>query len=139
MGNKYITKTKLSIEEFREKFTKANIEIELMDHKLRGKHKFYVKGEDGKTYGLKTTSLRYKLFYNNIRCVTCGIEGKYFLIQKSRYDKHETYHANLYGINIHGDEVMLTKDHIIRKKEGGKDIIENMQTMCWVCNCIIKN
>ena len=28
----------------------------------------------------------------------------------------------------------MTKDHIIPKSKGGKDILDNFQTMCFECN-----
>ena len=48
------------------------------------------------------------------------------------------FHLNLYGIN-NGEEVMMTKDHIVPKSKGGSNGLKNMQTMCTVCNEIKGN
>lgn len=82
---------------------------------------------------IKVTSLRlYTFKEKGIKCVTCGIEGQYFVKEKTINDK--SYHFNLYGINEDGEEVLITKDHIIPSSQGGKDRLENMQTMCKICN-----
>jgi 5-methylcytosine-specific restriction endonuclease McrA len=47
---------------------------------------------------------------------------------------HDRYHFNLYGYNERGEEIMLTKDHIIPKSKEGKNDIDNYQTMCCKCN-----
>lgn len=44
------------------------------------------------------------------------------------------YHFNLYAIDKDGNEVLMTKDHILAKARGGKDRISNYQTCCKVCN-----
>ena len=41
---------------------------------------------------------------------------------------------NLYAIDENGKEVLMTKDHILPKSKGGKDEIDNYQTMCIRCN-----
>jgi len=41
---------------------------------------------------------------------------------------------NLYAINAAGEEVLMTKDHILPRVLGGKDHIDNYQPMCQVCN-----
>lgn len=82
---------------------------------------------------IKGNSQRYQLFFTKgTKCVCCGIEGKYFAKEKRIKDK--SYHLNLYGIDDNGQEVLITKDHIIPKSKGGKDELENYQTMCIRCN-----
>ena len=82
---------------------------------------------------IKGNSQRYQLFFTKgTKCVCCGIEGKYFAKEKRIKDK--SYHLNLYGIDNSGKEVLITKDHIIPKSKGGKDELENYQTMCVRCN-----
>lgn len=138
----YITITKVTLEEFQRAYGPA-----LHDYtnntkpKFRSKHRFEVVGEDGNTYKLKTGSFRYKLFYrdlDNLKCITCGLEGAYFLIQKDKYQVTDTYHANLYAVED-DQEIIMTKDHIKRTSEGGLNVLENMQIMCWYCNCVDKH
>ena len=82
---------------------------------------------------IKTTSQRYQLFFTKgMRCVNCGIEGRFFAKEKTLNDQR--YHLNLYAVNAIGQEVLMTKDHIIPKSKGGKNKLENYQTMCMVCN-----
>ena len=78
-------------------------------------------------------SMRYKNFkFHGIKCVKCGLEGKYFVKEKSK--NNEPYHFNLYAINEQGHEILMTKDHIIPKAQGGKNRLSNYQTMCVKCN-----
>jgi hypothetical protein len=82
---------------------------------------------------IKMHSERLKTFkIKGCNCIKCGIKGAYF--HKERGHKDELYHLNLYGINEKGEEVLMTKDHIIPKSKGGKDYIDNYQTMCCCCN-----
>lgn len=82
---------------------------------------------------MKMESQRYRLFKRDgCKCVICGIEGTFF--RKERHKHDITYHFNLYGIDNNGDEVLMTKDHIIAKKNGGKDYMSNYQVMCVDCN-----
>jgi len=81
---------------------------------------------------VKMTSGRLKIFKKSIRCVKCGIEGKYFAVEKHRKDKG--YHLNLYALDKDGHEILMTKDHIIPVSKGGKNHILNYQTMCCICN-----
>lgn len=82
---------------------------------------------------IKANSQRYQTFFTKgTKCVCCGIEGKYFA--KERGDKAISYHLNLYAINDAGEEVLMTKDHIIPKSKGGKNDISNYQPMCVICN-----
>ena len=80
-------------------------------------------------YKVYTKSLRYATFYQKgCKCARCGIEGTYFQLDSG--DQPERRHFNLYA----ADGTLITKDHIVPKKHGGKDTVDNMQTMCVICN-----
>jgi len=87
---------------------------------------------------VKVTSQRYEVFKNSIKCVKCGIEGKFLAIEKAN-DDIKKYHINMYGIDENGNEVLMTKDHIIPKSKGGTNSQDNYQTMCSRCNSIKGN
>jgi 5-methylcytosine-specific restriction endonuclease McrA len=89
-------------------------------------------------YTFKTNSQRYFVFNNSTECCCCGIKGKYFALEKSDI-KHVIWHFNLYGIDDNGYEVLMTKDHIVPKSKGGRDILDNYRTMCSDCNNTRKN
>lgn len=78
-------------------------------------------------------SQRYELFkVKGVECVCCGVVGSFFA--KERLGGMKKYHFNLYAIDGEGDEVLMTKDHIIRKSDGGIDHLTNYQPMCMPCN-----
>jgi 5-methylcytosine-specific restriction endonuclease McrA len=79
-------------------------------------------------------SWRYQVFRRSLVCVDCGVEGTIFCLDKKRRDAFKA-HFNLYGIKPNGRVVMLTKDHILPVSLGGKDALDNFQTMCESCNC----
>ena len=71
-----------------------------------------------------------KLFFRNHTCISCGIEGQYFVMEQ---DEGSNPHFNLYALKD-GKEVLMTKDHVIPKSKGGKDLMSNYQVMCLQCN-----
>lgn len=80
-------------------------------------------------------SHRYQLFAEKgTTCIKCGVEGKYFAVERGVFSSTEKYHLNLYGIGKNGIEIMLTKDHILPRSRGGKNMIDNYQTLCFECN-----
>ena len=82
---------------------------------------------------IKMTSDRYKTFAEKgVTCCDCGLEGKFFA--KERDKLQHRYHFNLYAIDDEGDEVLMTKDHIIPHSKGGQNNIDNYRTMCKICN-----
>ena len=75
-------------------------------------------------------SLRYSVFYQKgCNCVKCGRKGSYFKLDITK-DNPERRHFNLYT----EDDILMTKDHIKPKIAGGKDIVDNLQPMCSICN-----
>lgn len=129
---KYETATEVNINHLIDEYEKA---------RNKGVKKFEVVGHDNKVYLLKTKSLRYKLFSrdkNKLECVLCGMKATVFYLQKD-INQDEPYHANLWGNSLNNELTMLTKDHIIRRRHGGKDCIDNLQIMCSHCNNIVKN
>jgi len=75
---------------------------------------------------------RLRTYLKGVVCATCGIRGRYF--RKTRQSDQPRPHLNLYAINEHGHEVLMTSDHIVPKSRRGKDILENRQAMCAKCN-----
>ena len=80
-------------------------------------------------------SHRYQLFAKKgIKCVTCGIKGLFFALERGRGDNPNKYHFNLYGKSRSGREIMITKDHILPRSKGGRNRLTNYQPMCYRCN-----
>lgn len=101
---------------------KDALSVECIDRKSRDS----IEVEGYKVY---RQSLRYATFYQKgCTCATCGKVGEYFELDLG--DNSNRRHFNLYA----EDGTLMTKDHIVPKKYGGKDIISNMQTMCVYCN-----
>jgi hypothetical protein len=93
------------------------------------KKKTFVVGD--KSYNVRMTSQRYFIFKASRHCVSCGIEGTKMLLQKNKNDT--LAHFNLYA-EENGQLVLMTKDHIFAKSQGGEDRHTNYQTMCFICN-----
>jgi len=82
---------------------------------------------------------RYQCFdFHGTHCVKCGLVGEFFALERfaivnGKSNTQDRYHFNLYGIKG-GREVMISKDHVIPVSKGGKDRLNNYQTMCVECN-----
>lgn len=86
------------------------------------------------SYPVYMDSQRYWVFKNSLSCARCGLVGKFFALEKYTTCDVETYHFNLYAVDKCGNEVLMTKDHIVPKSYGGKNTVSNYQTMCIRCN-----
>lgn len=83
-------------------------------------------------FRVKTSSVRLRLFKDNLQCVTCGLVGSIFRLQKQS-GRNEKPHLNLYALK--GSEwILMTKDHVRPKSKGGRDHTDNLQVMCAECN-----
>lgn len=84
---------------------------------------------------IKMGSIKYRMFAEKgLSCVACGLTGQYFAKEKLPVHGESKWQFHLYAINNFGDEVMITKDHIIPKSKGGKNELSNLQPMCKPCN-----
>lgn len=88
---------------------------------------------DGESFKVKMNSHRYHLFVKQKNCVACGLEGTKMFLELS--PGSEFPHFNFYAIEGE-EEILMTKDHKIPKALGGKDSLDNYQTMCVICNAI---
>ena len=115
---------KYSIEEVFSLLDKEGLEAPRITKSFKKGYEITVDG-----YPIYGRSLRYSLFYQKgCNCVKCGRKGSYFKLEES--DNPQRRHFNLYT----EDNILMTKDHIKPKIAGGKDIIENLQPMCSICN-----
>jgi len=103
----------------------------ILDMDKKTADKFGMVDFDGNMVNM--ASDRYKCFkVNGCSCVACGLTGTHFYLERTSPDIR--FHFNLYAIDESGQERMITKDHIVPKSKGGKDTIDNYQTMCKECN-----
>lgn len=77
-------------------------------------------------------SLRYATFARSLVCVICGVQGSVMRLERD-VGKDCPPHFNLYAV-VDNNHVLMTKDHIRPRAKGGKDCLDNMQTMCYICN-----
>lgn len=84
--------------------------------------------------------LKYQTFVKSgTVCSGCGLLGEFFALETHHSrDSSSQYHLNLYGLR-NKEEVLFTRDHIIPRGKGGRDVLENLQTMCATCNTLKGN
>lgn len=91
---------------------------------------------------IKTSTHKNNLFiknyekWNNLcKCDICGLEGKYFALEKSDNNQTNIFHYNLYTIDTKTNiEIFFNIDHIKPRSKGGRDDMENLQLTCENCN-----
>lgn len=91
---------------------------------------------DETVYTARTDSSRFFVFKKDSTCAACGIVGTKMILEQNHNDKSP--HFNLYAEES-GKLILMTKDHVKPKSRGGKNEIDNYQTMCAVCNNIKGN
>lgn len=78
-------------------------------------------------YNVKISTKRLKLFKTNQSCVVCKIVADHFKLEL-------TPNAKSPHLNMYSGDILMTKDHIVPVSLGGKDSLDNLQTMCYRCN-----
>lgn len=107
-----------------------------------GKPHFNIDTPNYGCFYIKASSLRLECLVRNNTCVKCGREGALWLLQAhhcwtdddGNIHLRETPHLNLYAVNDNDTLVLMTRDHIIPRSKRGADILENLQTLCTICN-----
>lgn len=82
---------------------------------------------------IKVSGPRLRTYLKGTDCVQCGLKGAFFAAEATR-PQFTNFHLNLYALNQHGHEVMMTSDHIHPKSKGGLGGLSNRQPMCIHCN-----
>jgi 5-methylcytosine-specific restriction endonuclease McrA len=67
-------------------------------------------------------------------CAFCKIKGEYFRLHKCEFGENRGF-LQLYAVR-NGSEVIMTVDHKVPRAKGGRNALENLQTMCADCNNI---
>lgn len=81
---------------------------------------------------INMSSHRYQCFAAyGVVCVDCGIQGEYFIMERQGIG---SFHFSLYALDEDGNEILMTRDHILPRARGGKNELKNYQPMCCKCN-----
>ncbi len=87
---------------------------------------------------MKMGSQRYYTFAKSLKCEYCDLVGSVMYKERSMGKNGQPqncgFHFNLYAINENGEEIMMTKDHVLAKSRGGANSIKNYVTSCRICN-----
>src|SRR6478735_4506701 len=120
----------------RNSYWKINDVIDIIK-KNKFKNKFY-KFNNGKT---RISTLKNNLFIQNYdkngmcKCDICSLEDKYVVLEKTKENKTDIYHFNLYTIDKETkQEIIFNIDHIKPVSKGGSSELSNLQLTCVVCN-----
>lgn len=69
---------------------------------------------------------------HGIKCYMCGMEGKFFKLREEKNDS--SFFLSLYALDHKNNWILMTKDHLIPRKNGGSNSISNLRPMCYKCN-----
>lgn len=81
----------------------------------------------------------YYTFRKSQMCIRCGLRGRFIAAERDNKktrngNVNDLFHFNFYGINKDGQQILMTRDHIIPSAYGGPNRPWNFQTMCLPCN-----
>ncbi len=132
----YIRIAEYTLDEVLPFVVSRRIMSDLLERKVKKKAPEYIEKTQRNYDGhmVKMGSQRYQLFQSKgVTCVSCGLVGEFFGLEKAKHQEGDRYHFNLYGVRD-GLDVLITKDHIIPKAKGGSNGLKNYQVMCLECN-----
>lgn len=137
-NRKIITLAEFSFEEIISHFEKeSNLVAWSKDCDCRRCRRIYQHNEffdfkmEYKGYRFNFDSFRIKTFLKSNACYNCGRVGNLWKLQKCK--DSDAPHINLFCRDNSGDYLM-TKDHFHPKSKGGRECLENLNTMCYHCN-----
>jgi len=86
----------------------------------------------GQKYAVHVSGLRLSTFkIHGVVCQLCGVAGTHFKLQRSKGQPKDCHHHfNLYA----NCGTLMTQDHVIPRSKGGRNSLENSQTLCEKCN-----
>ena len=108
------------------------ISVEMVKSVDQPKHRKMRIELDGVKVGISKRVLTF--YYHGLSCVTCGVKGTFFAVERWPHQHTDSWHINLYGHRADRTEVLMTKDHVIPASKGGKNLLSNLQPMCKKCN-----
>lgn len=110
-------------------------------------------------FSVNASSNRLECFRRSQTCAHCNRKGTLFVLEhhdvgapkgiqcfidncqwcsyrQTEYNasRHAAPHLNLYAVDRRNDLMLMTQDHIMPRMHGGENVMENLQTMCRVCN-----
>lgn len=93
----------------------------------------------GKTYRINIGNERYHVLNKQRQCACCGIHATRMFLAEFNENDQQGYNFRVFAETKNNSVedshlVLMTKDHIIPKSEGGSDTLENYQTLCCLCN-----
>lgn len=148
----------VSIDEIREQYEHSRELVE-----KQHVHHTYFDYKPGIAYQLESLKIQC-FMENGCKCEHCGLQGAYFAVESAQINKHKkrdlrtrawletgnpsstlnlnamntkgviNWCVNLYAIDNDGNEVIMTRDHIVPRSKCGRDSLRNLQTLCGWCN-----
>lgn len=89
-------------------------------------------------YEVRMTSRPLQVYrIKGITCYICGLKGQFFALERFRRGSayHHRPHLRLYAVDDHGDEVLMTVDHVFPESDGGRMSYKNLEPCCRPYNC----
>lgn len=96
---------------------------------------------------VRVSSTRLECFRRSPVCVGCGVSGVFWMLQSNANPAANAKpHLNLYAYGrsesapqtrhplVQDGLVLMTQDHILPLSRGGTTVMDNLQTMCEICN-----
>lgn len=100
----------------------------------------------GKQYEVNLGSCRYHVLKRDgVTCACCGVKANRCYLDKDMQNTEERgfpcFHINFYAetgnyLTTVVHLVLLARDHIVPRCDGGSDDLENSQTLCFNCNSL---
>lgn len=93
----------------------------------------------GEKYTINVRNNRYETLDRQRSCVCCGIMATRMFLGRFNHEGIIGYNFRIFAETRDKPEIpshltLMTKDHIVPRNAGGADDLDNLQTMCVLCN-----